>query len=65
MADNPLLIVEGKSDAYVFGELLKKHKLIIAKDENGQEKEFYSPIFYKLKTFLIHSTKLFASGLSY
>lgn len=39
MADNPLLIVEGKNDAYVFGELLKKHELIIAKDENGQEKE--------------------------
>ncbi len=39
MADNPLLIVEGKNDAYVFGELLKKHKLIIAKDENGQKKE--------------------------
>ncbi len=39
MADNPLLIVEGKHDAYVFAELLKKHKIVIAKDENGQEKE--------------------------
>ncbi len=39
MADNPLLIVEGKNDAYVFGELLKKHKLVVAKDENGQKNE--------------------------
>jgi hypothetical protein len=39
MADNPLLIVEGKHDAYVFGELLKKHDLTISKDENGQENE--------------------------
>lgn len=39
MADNPLLIVEGKNDAYVFGELLKKHKLTVVKDENGQKNE--------------------------
>ncbi len=39
MADNPLLIVEGKHDASVFGELLKKHKLFVAKDENGQANE--------------------------
>ncbi len=39
MADNPLLIVEGKNDAYVFGELLIKHNFIIAKGENGQRKE--------------------------
>ncbi len=39
MADNPLLIVEGKHDAYVFAELLKKHEIVIANDENGQEKE--------------------------
>ena len=39
MADNPLLIVEGKNDALVFGELLKKHDLIVVKEENGQEKE--------------------------
>ncbi len=39
MADNPLLIVEGKNDAYVFGELLKKHKLVVVKDENGQKNE--------------------------
>lgn len=39
MADNPLLIVEGKHDASVFGELLKKHKLVVVKDENGQKNE--------------------------
>lgn len=39
MADNPLLIVEGKHDASVFTELLKKHNLIVAREENGQEKE--------------------------
>lgn len=39
MADNPLLIVEGRHDALVFTELLKKHNLVIANDENGQEKE--------------------------
>lgn len=39
MADNPLLIVEGKHDASVFGELLKKHELVVAKEENGQKKE--------------------------
>jgi hypothetical protein len=39
MADNPLLIVEGKHDASVFAELLKKHDLIISREENGQEKE--------------------------
>lgn len=39
MADNPLLIVEGRHDASVFTELLKKHNFIIAKDENGQKNE--------------------------
>jgi len=39
MADNPLLIVEGRNDAAVFTELLKKHNLTVSRDENGQEKE--------------------------
>jgi hypothetical protein len=39
MADNPLLIVEGRHDALVFAELLKKHDLVVAREENGQEKE--------------------------
>lgn len=39
MADNPLLIVEGRNDAFVFAELLKKHDLVVVKEENGQENE--------------------------
>lgn len=39
MADNPLLLVEGKSDSYVLRDLLRKHNFIVVENENGQEKE--------------------------
>lgn len=39
MADNPLLLVEGKSDSSVLRELLKKHRIAVADSENGQAKE--------------------------
>jgi hypothetical protein len=39
MADNPLLVVEGRNDAFVFAELLRRHQIITTKDENGQKNE--------------------------
>lgn len=39
MADNPLLLVEGKSDSSVLRELLKKHDIVVVADENGQAEE--------------------------